>query len=302
MNATGSEPPTPENSAGSNITFVCHECDKRITFPGERRGHVETCPYCCAYVDVPDSAPCCDASAKPSLAEDDSRMSSGAALPTTDYLWFEVAVVLCLAVVPALFGALAATARWIPRSYPFVYWQASTLIHAVQVAAPLLAILSLTKEPWSQFGIVRFSASRDIAAGAGIWVCGVIAYAAVASLLPGSAFAQTSAENAVRWAKPEGIAGGLLLLTASLANGFAEELVMRGYLLTRLELLLHSTGLSVLVTTLLFASYHIYQGAVGVAAMAVLGMIYGGAFCCQRRLWPVCIAHAIADAAGVMWS
>lgn len=36
------------------ITFRCEECDAEITFPGERRGHVETCPKCHDYIDVPD--------------------------------------------------------------------------------------------------------------------------------------------------------------------------------------------------------------------------------------------------------
>ena len=36
-----------------NLT-VCSECGKQISFPGKRRGGVETCPYCRQYVDVPD--------------------------------------------------------------------------------------------------------------------------------------------------------------------------------------------------------------------------------------------------------
>lgn len=36
------------------ITFHCEECNAAITFPGNRRGHVETCPKCHEYVDVPD--------------------------------------------------------------------------------------------------------------------------------------------------------------------------------------------------------------------------------------------------------
>jgi hypothetical protein len=36
------------------ITFHCEECNAEVTFPGDRRGHVETCPKCQEYVDVPD--------------------------------------------------------------------------------------------------------------------------------------------------------------------------------------------------------------------------------------------------------
>lgn len=37
-----------------DVSFACQVCGKSITFPGERRGHVETCPHCDNYVDVPD--------------------------------------------------------------------------------------------------------------------------------------------------------------------------------------------------------------------------------------------------------
>ena len=35
------------------ITFACQECGKGLTLPGDRGGHVETCPHCGSYVDVP---------------------------------------------------------------------------------------------------------------------------------------------------------------------------------------------------------------------------------------------------------
>ena len=37
----------------AEVTFACQECGRSITFPGGRRGHVEACPECGNYVDVP---------------------------------------------------------------------------------------------------------------------------------------------------------------------------------------------------------------------------------------------------------
>ena len=45
-NSDGSEKP--------HIMFDCEECGKTLSFPGNRRGRVETCPHCRAYVDVPE--------------------------------------------------------------------------------------------------------------------------------------------------------------------------------------------------------------------------------------------------------
>ncbi len=36
------------------VTLVCPQCGAEISFPSERRGHVEVCPECGAYVDVPE--------------------------------------------------------------------------------------------------------------------------------------------------------------------------------------------------------------------------------------------------------
>jgi hypothetical protein len=42
------------SEAMPDVTFPCEECGKSVTFPAQRRGHVETCPHCGNYVDVPE--------------------------------------------------------------------------------------------------------------------------------------------------------------------------------------------------------------------------------------------------------
>jgi membrane protease YdiL (CAAX protease family) len=84
----------------------------------------------------------------------------------------------------------------------------------------------------------------------------------------------------------------LLVFVACSASSFAEELVMRAYLITRFQRLLSSTWIAVIVTTLLFASYHAYESPAGIIGAAAAGLVYGIAFCFCRRLWPICLAHA----------
>jgi membrane protease YdiL (CAAX protease family) len=92
---------------------------------------------------------------------------------------------------------------------------------------------------------------------------------------------------------PEGPLEYLLLLVTVVVGAFAEELVMRGYLIARLERLLKSTIVAVLISTALFASYHLYQGAQGAIGAGATGLVYAAAFCLSRRLWPICFAHAL---------
>jgi membrane protease YdiL (CAAX protease family) len=93
---------------------------------------------------------------------------------------------------------------------------------------------------------------------------------------------------------PEGIPEDVLLGIACIVSGFAQELIFRGYLIPRFERLVRSTLIAVLVTTAMFASFHVYQGTVSMIGVAAVGFVYAIAFCLLRRLWPVCAAHAIS--------
>ena len=49
-----SEPQTDNaDDSGDDVCLKCPACEAEICFPSERRGHVETCPKCGTYVDVP---------------------------------------------------------------------------------------------------------------------------------------------------------------------------------------------------------------------------------------------------------
>ena len=43
-----------EGDEPEEVAFLCEECGRYVAFPARRRGHVETCPLCGNYVDVPD--------------------------------------------------------------------------------------------------------------------------------------------------------------------------------------------------------------------------------------------------------
>jgi rubrerythrin len=43
-----------DDEQAEDVTFPCQRCGRSIAFPAQRRGHVETCPNCGHYVDVPD--------------------------------------------------------------------------------------------------------------------------------------------------------------------------------------------------------------------------------------------------------
>ena len=82
---------------------------------------------------------------------------------------------------------------------------------------------------------------------------------------------------------------------AIIANSVAEELVMRAFLIDRLQKLIGNTWIAILVPALLFGSYHIYQGITGLVSATLMGIIFGIHYARYRKLLPLVIGHSICN-------
>ena len=86
-----------------------------------------------------------------------------------------------------------------------------------------------------------------------------------------------------------------VLILAAFANGFAEEVVVVGYLITRLRQLGLTQSKAVLISSALRGMYHLYQGFGAGLGNVVMGLVFGCSWCRTARLWPLVIAHGIID-------
>ncbi|WP_238395462.1 CPBP family intramembrane glutamic endopeptidase, partial [Mycolicibacterium sp. CBMA 295] len=86
------------------------------------------------------------------------------------------------------------------------------------------------------------------------------------------------------------------LLGVAFANGWAEEIIVVGFLLTRLRQLDVSPGRALVISSLLRGAYHLYQGYSAGLGNAVMGLVFGYAWQRTGRLWPLIIAHTLIDA------
>jgi membrane protease YdiL (CAAX protease family) len=164
-----------------------------------------------------------------------------------------------------------------------------------------LATIRFSGDPWSAFGIKKPTA-LDILTGS--IVCVIAYWAAIMGVgifldILGSMFSEryiyqlTHAHSSVYHV--QGWIGLVTLLVLAISTGFSEELIVRGYLIPRLERLLHSTWASVLVSAAIFGLLHWQRGAITICHAFCGGIVYGIAFAWTRRLWPVAIAHAMYD-------
>ena len=96
----------------------------------------------------------------------------------------------------------------------------------------------------------------------------------------------------------------ILLLKAVLA-GVTEEVIVIGYLFSRLKTLGWGRWTIILSAALLRGTYHLYQGFGSFIGNFAMGILFGWLYTRYRRLLPFVIAHILIDAAvfvGYPWA
>jgi membrane protease YdiL (CAAX protease family) len=96
----------------------------------------------------------------------------------------------------------------------------------------------------------------------------------------------------------------VLLLSAARAS-LMEEFVVLGYLFFRLKQLGWGIWPIVIATSVLRASYHLYQGPGAFIGNLAMGLLFGWLFARTGRLLPFLVAHFVIDAAafvGYPWA
>ncbi|HEX3128038.1 MAG TPA: CPBP family intramembrane glutamic endopeptidase [Thermoanaerobaculia bacterium] len=214
-------------------------------------------------------------------------------------LWLEVVAVVFIGVLPDLWNTVGYLVTKPAGPHSFNAHEAYLVFRSVQVSWLVLYLVSRSQEPWSRFGIVQPRLIRDSLAAFGALMAAYFGYAIYASMAMAAfsteAVRQDTSHLTELFQAPTVPEQTLLVIVAAALNGFAEELVMRGYLIPRFEHLLGSTAKAVVLSALLFASYHFYQGFFGAGSALVIGLVFGTIFGWTRRLWPVAAAHALLD-------
>ena len=148
------------------------------------------------------------------------------------------------------------------------------LVSIASGAAPVLLafyLLARSGDGARSIGVDRSQPLRDFLRGA-----------ALAALIGGSglglyfaAYKSGIAVNIVAENEPDVWWRYPVLLLSALQNGLLEEVLVTGYLLTRLRRLGVRPGYAIAISAILRGSYHLYQGFGGFIGNAVMGVIFG---------------------------
>jgi membrane protease YdiL (CAAX protease family) len=86
-----------------------------------------------------------------------------------------------------------------------------------------------------------------------------------------------------------------VLLLMAFGNGWAEEVIVVGFLMTRLRQLKVNPVAALVASSLLRGVYHLYQGFGAGLGNFAMGLVFGYVWQRTGRLWPLIIAHALID-------
>jgi membrane protease YdiL (CAAX protease family) len=87
-----------------------------------------------------------------------------------------------------------------------------------------------------------------------------------------------------------------VLVLSAAQNGIIEEVVVVGYLLSRLDKLGVKPGWAIAISAGIRGSYHLYQGIGAFFGNAAMGVIFGLFYRRYGRVTPLIIAHTLIDA------
>lgn len=88
-----------------------------------------------------------------------------------------------------------------------------------------------------------------------------------------------------------------VLVLAAAQNAVLEEVVMIGYLFTRLGRLGWRLPVIIGVSAVVRGSYHLYQGWGGFAGNLIMGVVFGLIYLRWKRVMPLVVAHTLLDVA-----
>lgn len=161
----------------------------------------------------------------------------------------------------------------------------------VLLALYLMSLDRVEASPLRRLGIDRARPRQDVMYGLGlaalIGIPGLVLYFAGRGL--GITVEVITAPDVTYWWTVP------VLVLAALQNAILEEVVVVGYLMTRLKQLGWSTAATIVTAAALRGSYHLYQGIGAGIGNFAMGLVFGYLFHRTGRVLPLIIAHAVLD-------
>jgi membrane protease YdiL (CAAX protease family) len=175
--------------------------------------------------------------------------------------------------------------------FDFLYQVLGNLFPLFAVALVIYLLWEPRRSGFRRVGLDLTRPARDLGGGAllflAIGVPGILFYA-LTRLLGITVAVEASTLDAHWWTVP-------VLVLAALRAALQEEVIVVGYLFTRLRQLGWGTWAIILAAAALRGSYHLYQGFGPFVGNAVMGVVFGWCYTRWGRVMPLVVAHTVID-------
>lgn len=225
-------------------------------------------------------------------------------------LWWEIAIVLGLSLGQSAVYSIVTIVDRATQSTPladqkaqvnpaqssrevfdFLYQVLGNLFPLFAVALVIYLLWRPGRSGFRRIGLDLSRPGRDLGGGMllflAIGIPGILFYA-VTRLLGITVTVEASTLNAHWWTVP-------VLVLAALRAALQEEVIVVGYLFTRLRQLGWGTWTIILAAAVLRGSYHLYQGFGPFVGNAVMGVVFGWCYVRWGRVAPLVVAHTVID-------
>lgn len=197
--------------------------------------------------------------------------------------------------------AMGGLAGWLIHTFPSlgILWL-NVLIGLVSLASVGLVLCARRQSPAS-IGLGKPPAGRTlVGALAAVPACYIAVFATVGIYVAVAGIdIQGMAEEREKFFEmvPDLSIGTVLMITVFV--GLHEEILFRGFVLSRLSVLFGRPVIAVFASGIVFGLLHFYQGPIGVAQTTAVGLVLAGVVVLTRTLWPAILAHAAFDTIGL---
>jgi len=225
-------------------------------------------------------------------------------------LWWEIAIVLGLSLgASAIYSLVAITDRLTREealgsqtatlngslsarpTFDLLYQLLGILTDLVPVALVLFLLWLPGRSAFRRLGFDATRPARDLGSGlllaAVIGIPGLALYV-VARLTGIGVGISTSGLDAYWWTIP-------VLVLSALRAALTEELIVAGYLMTRLREIGWGPWPTIMASAVLRGTYHLYQGFGGFIGNVAMGVVFGWMYQRWGRTTPLIVAHFILD-------
>lgn len=207
----------------------------------------------------------------------------------------ELAVFLLLVVPSMILSFLAVKTG----TLGFAITAVATILRDTGLVALVWLFLWKNGEPLGSIGLSSRSRWRDVVLGGALYVVLAPFVGSLENLLHAAGMSEPSTRlpNFLTVSRNAELILAVILVAVV---AVAEEIIFRGYLIRRIAAVTGSTGAAVILSSVLFALGHGYEGTIGVITVGVTGLCFALVYLWRGSLVAPVTMHFILDFIGIV--